>query len=110
MNAITYFLAVYGLVVVWRENYLAYLRKPAENDKPPFMDQFMFLMQWFTFVDDGTWRHKPWSCPLCMSYLIGVLLLPLFIWIPVTLLPFGAIGVTHLLVEIVRYVNLDPGG
>lgn len=101
-----YLLAVFGLVRVWRDSYLPYLSADGP-DQPPFIRVVRRVVIWLK-PDPEPEKRKPWSCSLCMAYLIGVALLPFVAW-AYALAPFAAIAVTFLGQEMVRYYRLDPG-
>lgn len=109
MNDVVYLLAVYGAYLVWRENYLPWLlrmgREPFHrpSQAPPLAKQ----LERYIKTD---WSAKPWKCPFCMPWIIGVAFSPFLVsrqlWV---LLPFAAVAVTYLFDETVRYTRLDPG-
>lgn len=130
-----FILAVYGAMLVWRRSYLPWfalvgrelaggkhIEPPAypryvltidhvKADRPPLgwmVVLWLRLIQCDLATVEST---KPWACPLCMSFLLGLPLymLALSAWTMPLVAAFGAIGAWSLLDGLDGYFRVLSG-
>lgn len=112
MRDVMFLLAVYGAVLVWRKSYLPWLKvvgqklregyphwqyvftlNDVRDDIPPLGQLVVAILRnRYDLADLDS--MKPWSCPLCMSFIFGLPLYPFTFttWSMVPVAALAAVG------------------
>lgn len=119
-------LAAYGAVTIWQESYQPWLVKKLNpgladafgptaadmNHAPPFWRFFVkaFHLRYGAHAHT-TLERKPWSCSLCMAFLVAIPFAIMARWFPtqVIVVGFAASAASHLLDMVYKYMRVVVG-